>query len=29
MVDEPLAGLPLERTRPPRAVLDEIMDAQR
>ena len=29
LVDEPLAGLPLQRTRPSRAVLDEIMDAQR
>jgi len=29
LVDEPLAQLPLERTRPSRAVLDEIMDAQR
>ena len=29
LVDEPLASLPLERTRPSRAVLDEIMDAQR
>jgi 2-oxoglutarate ferredoxin oxidoreductase subunit beta len=29
MVDEPLAQLPLERTRPSRAVLDAIMEAQR
>ena len=29
LVDEPLAQLPLERTRPSRAVLDEIMEAQR
>ncbi len=29
LVDEPLAHLPLERTRPPRAVLDEIMEALR
>lgn len=27
LVDEPLASLPLERVRPPRAALDEIMDA--
>ena len=26
VVDEPLASLPLERTRPPKAALDEIMD---
>ena len=29
MVDEPLAQLPLERTRPPREVLEAIMEAQR
>jgi 2-oxoglutarate ferredoxin oxidoreductase subunit beta len=29
LVDEPLASLPLERTRPSRAVLDEIMERQR
>jgi 2-oxoglutarate ferredoxin oxidoreductase subunit beta len=29
LVDEPLAMLPLERTRPPKAVLDELMDKQR
>jgi 2-oxoglutarate ferredoxin oxidoreductase subunit beta len=29
LVDEPLASLPLERTRPPRAVLDELMERQR
>jgi 2-oxoglutarate/2-oxoacid ferredoxin oxidoreductase subunit beta len=29
LVDEPLAQLPLERTRPSRGVLDEIMEAQR
>ena len=29
VVDEPLATLPLERTRPPKAVLDEIMDGLR
>jgi 2-oxoglutarate ferredoxin oxidoreductase subunit beta len=29
LVDEPLASLPLDRTRPPRAVLDEIMERQR
>ena len=29
LVDEPLASLPLERTRPPQAVLDEIMEKQR
>ena len=29
LVDEPLAMLPLERTRPPRQVLDEMMEAQR
>ena len=27
--DEPLASLPLERTRPPKAALDEIMDSLR
>lgn len=27
LVDEPLASLPLERVRPPKAALDEIMDA--
>ena len=29
LVDEPLATLPLERTRPPKAVLDEIMESLR
>jgi 2-oxoglutarate ferredoxin oxidoreductase subunit beta len=29
VVDEPLATLPLERVRPPKAVLDEIMDSMR
>jgi len=29
LVDEPLASLPLERTRPSRAALDEIMERQR
>lgn len=29
VVDEPLATLPLERTRPPRAALDEIMESLR
>ena len=29
VVDEPLASLPLERTRPPKAALDEIMEALR
>jgi 2-oxoglutarate/2-oxoacid ferredoxin oxidoreductase subunit beta len=29
LVDEPLAHLPLERVRPPRRALDEIMEAQR
>ncbi|MCL4848420.1 MAG: 2-oxoacid:ferredoxin oxidoreductase subunit beta, partial [Acidobacteria bacterium] len=29
LVDEPLATLPIERTRPSRAVLDEIMDSLR
>src|SRR3954467_9909183 len=29
VVDEPLASLPLERTRPPKAALDEIMDGLR
>ena len=29
LVDEPLASLPLERTRPARAVLDELMERQR
>src|SRR5262245_21301243 len=29
LVDEPLAMLPLERTRPPRSVLDELMEKQR
>ena len=29
LVDQPLAHLPLERVRPPRAALEEIMDAQR
>jgi 2-oxoglutarate/2-oxoacid ferredoxin oxidoreductase subunit beta len=29
VVDEPLAQLPVDRVRPPKAVLDEIMDAQR
>jgi 2-oxoglutarate ferredoxin oxidoreductase subunit beta len=29
LVDEPLASLPLARTRPPRGVLDEIMERQR
>jgi 2-oxoglutarate ferredoxin oxidoreductase subunit beta len=29
LVDEPLAALPQERTRPPKAVLDELMDALR
>jgi 2-oxoglutarate ferredoxin oxidoreductase subunit beta len=29
LVDEPLAQLPLDRVRPSRAVLDEIMEAQR
>ncbi|HXW07552.1 MAG TPA: 2-oxoacid:ferredoxin oxidoreductase subunit beta [Vicinamibacterales bacterium] len=27
LVDEPLAALPLERVRPPRAVLDEVMES--
>jgi len=26
LVDEPLAHLPLEKVRPPRAALDEIME---
>lgn len=29
LVDEPLASLPLERTRPPKAALDEIMESLR
>ena len=29
LVDEPLATLPMERTRPSRAVLDELMERQR
>ena len=29
LVDEPLAGLPLERTRPSRSALEEIMERQR
>ena len=29
LVDEPLATLPLERVRPPKAALDEIMDGLR
>ena len=29
IVDEPLASLPLERTRPPKAALDEIMESLR
>ena len=29
MVDEPLAQLPIERTRPSREALDAIMEAQR
>jgi 2-oxoglutarate ferredoxin oxidoreductase subunit beta len=29
LVDEPLAGLPLQRVRPPREALDEIMEALR
>ena len=29
LVDEPLAMLPIERTRPPESVLDELMDKQR
>jgi 2-oxoglutarate ferredoxin oxidoreductase subunit beta len=29
VVDEPLAQLPLERIRPPKAALDEIMDSLR
>ena len=29
VVDEPLATLPLERTRPPKAALDEIMESLR
>jgi 2-oxoglutarate ferredoxin oxidoreductase subunit beta len=29
LVDEPLAQLPLERVRPPQAVLDEIMERHR
>ena len=29
LVDEPLASLPVERTRPSRAVLDELMERQR
>ena len=29
LVDEPLASLPLERVRPPRAVLDEVMEQLR
>jgi 2-oxoglutarate ferredoxin oxidoreductase subunit beta len=29
LVDEPLASLPLERVRPPQAVLDEVMDSLR
>ena len=29
LVDEPLASLPLERTRPPKSALDEIMERQR
>jgi hypothetical protein len=27
LVDEPLASLPLDRVRPPKAVLDEVMNA--
>ena len=26
VVDEPLASLPIERTRPPKSVLDEVME---
>jgi 2-oxoglutarate ferredoxin oxidoreductase subunit beta len=29
LVEEPLASLPLERTRPPKAALDEIMESLR
>ena len=29
IVDEPLAGLPLERVRPGKAVLDEVMESLR
>ena len=29
LVDEPLATLPLERTRPPKAALEEIMESLR
>jgi 2-oxoglutarate ferredoxin oxidoreductase subunit beta len=29
VVDEPLASLPLERTRPPKSALDEIMEGLR
>ena len=29
MVDEPLATLPLERVRPPKSVLDEIVESLR
>jgi 2-oxoglutarate ferredoxin oxidoreductase subunit beta len=29
VVDEPLASLPLERVRPPKAALDEIMESLR
>ncbi|MBI4477155.1 MAG: 2-oxoacid:ferredoxin oxidoreductase subunit beta, partial [Acidobacteria bacterium] len=29
LVDEPLASLPLERVRPPKEALDEIMDSLR
>jgi 2-oxoglutarate ferredoxin oxidoreductase subunit beta len=29
LVDEPLASLPLERVRPPRVVLDEIVESLR
>jgi 2-oxoglutarate/2-oxoacid ferredoxin oxidoreductase subunit beta len=29
LVDEPLASLPLERVRPPRAVLEEVMESHR
>jgi len=29
LVDEPLAHLPLEKVRPPRAALDEIMESLR
>jgi 2-oxoglutarate ferredoxin oxidoreductase subunit beta len=29
LVDEPLASLPLERVRPPREVLDEVMEGLR